>query len=187
MANINAPFGFRLVRDRTNGGSEEYDMVATYATAMGKGDPVKLTGSGRNVELAPTTAVTIIGVINGFEYTAVTGERVWSTFWPGNVGNTAVKVLVDPIDVGQKWEVMCDTLAATDIGAQFEYVVGTATAAKGHSLTYLNVTGSETATKVFFVDGLANSPSAPNNAYGAYAIAVGHFVKGPNLTYGGGV
>lgn len=184
MANTNAPFGFRQVKERTNGGTVEYDLVATYATKLGRGDPVKLTGVGRNVERAASTAATIIGVVAGIKYVDLQGQTVWTNYWPGNVGYTAVKVLVDPIEAGQQWMVQTDTLAAEDIGALADYTVADASATLMRSQTVLAASSTGTSGKVFLIEGLAD---IPNNAYGAYAVAVGRFVMGANLTNAGGV
>lgn len=184
MANTNSPFGFRLVRDRTNGGAVPYNLVATYATKLGKGDVVSMTGDGRNVERSAAGAAGIIGVVNGFEYTDTQGQRVWATYWPGNVGYTDVKVLVDPIEQGQQWEVQTDTLASTDIGAAADFTVADADATKARSQTVLAGSATATSGKSFLIEGLADRPG---NAYGAYAVAVGRFVEGANLTNAGGV
>jgi len=182
MANTNSPFGFRLVRDRTNGGSVPYTLVATYATKLGKGDPVALTGSGPNVERAAGDAVTVIGVVNGFEYTDVGGQRQWATYWPGNVGYTDVKVIVDPVDSGEEWEVQTDTCAVTDIGAHADATVADASATLARSQTVLAASSTGTSGKLFRIDRLKET-----SAYGAYAVVIGRFVEGANLHASGGV
>jgi hypothetical protein len=184
MANTNAPFGFRLVKDRTNGGTVEYDLVSTYATKLGRGDPVSLNGTGRNVARSATNVVTQIGVVAGIQYVDTQGQTVWANYWPGNVGYTNVKVLVDPIESGQQWMVQTDSMSAEDIGALANFTVADASATLQRSQTVLAVSSPDTTGMTFLIEGLAD---IPNNAYGAYAVAVGRFVEGANLSALGGV
>jgi hypothetical protein len=183
MANTNAPFGFRQVKDRTNGGTVEYDLVSTYATKLGRGDPVSLTGTGRNVGRTATDTVTQVGVVAGIRYVDTQGQTVWANYWPGNVGYTAAKVLVDPIEHGQQWMVQTDSCAEGDVGALANYTVADASATLMRSQTVLAASSTATSGMTFLIEGLAN---IPNNAYGAYAVAIGRFVEGANITSVGG-
>lgn len=183
MANTNAPFGFRKVKDRTNGGTVEYDLVSTYATKLGRGDVVAMTGTGRNVDRSAAGDVDIVGVVAGIRYVDTQGQTVWTNYWPGNVGYTQAKVLVDPIEAGQQWMVQTDTLAEGDIGACADFTVADASATLARSQTVLAGSSTATSGKSFLIEGLAD---IPGNAYGAYAVAVGRFVEGANITSVGG-
>ena len=183
MANTNAPFGFRQVKDRTNGGTQEFSLASTYATKLGRGDVVAMTGDGRVVDRSAAGDVDIIGVVAGIQYVDTQGQTVWANYWPGSVGYTQVKVLVDPIEAGQQWMVQTDTMASTDVGACADFTVADASATLSRSQTVLQASSTAANGKSFLIEGLAD---IPGNAYGAYAVAIGRFVEGANITSVGG-
>ena len=69
MANPNSTEGFVPVDHQGQGCLEtnEYTIALSYTTAIHRGDPVKLTGTGRNIELA-AAGDKIVGVFAGVEY-----------------------------------------------------------------------------------------------------------------------
>ena len=101
MANVNAPFGLRVYR-RIGGGADQqhkYTIDTAYSTALYTGDLVKMTGTGLNIARAAAgDDAGVVGVFNGCRYTDATGKRVFSPYWPGSSGNTAIEadVINDP-------------------------------------------------------------------------------------------
>lgn len=166
MANANAPSGFTPIRHKTGGqlAPTPYSIATGYATAIGMGDPVQLTGTGKNIELSESGNVDNLGVFAGVEYTDSDGQRQWSERWVAGTAATDIVVYVydDPFVV---YEAQMDTCAAANIGTVCDWTIGAPTAAHPRSATYL-VAGSATTGGSVRVLGLIDRP---DNAYGAYA------------------
>lgn len=190
MANTNAPFGLRPVR-HLNGNSivqNAYTIASGYTSSIYRGDPVKLTGTSNNIDLAVGTASTPtvngIGVFAGVSYVDATGKPVWSKYWPANTVATNIEAYVwdDPDII---FEAQSLSYAANDNGAlvDFTYVAGSALS--GLSGSYLDST-TGTTDRTFRLLGLSNRP---DNAVGAYAkvecIYVEHALKGVIAGVGG--
>ena len=172
MANVNSPHGLRL--HDTAGKSaylSEYTIATGYATGIGEGDIVKMTGTGRNIEIAAAGEEDSIGVFKGCMYVNSQGEQVFSSQWPASQAATEIKALVydDPsfTFVGQ-----VDTFAADDAGTTVDWTVGTIDTATGLSTTQLDTTHATTGS--LHLLGLA--PQA-KNAVGAYAKVLVRFLK----------
>lgn len=154
---VNAPFGLRPISS-INGGSwtektNEYyisasaDGATTYASNIFTGDPVVFNPAVANVgtisvylpnftDATPSTfsALPILGVFQGCEYTDATGKLVQSPYWPASTrvqAGTKIKafVLDDPNTV-------FDIQISTSINASAEAFV---------SKPYLPVTNTTTA------------------------------------------
>lgn len=168
MANTNAPRGFVPVRHLTGGQItlREFSIASGYNTALGAGDPVELTGTGTNIQLAASGNVDNLGVFAGVRYTNSSGQRVYSGYWPANTTGTNIVALVyaDPMIV---YTIQGDSVAAGDVGALADWTAGTPSATTQQSTTYLAVNGA-TGTTGKSVRILGLSPK-PNNNYGAYA------------------
>lgn len=179
MANTNAPRGFVAI-GHMNGGQapmHDYTIASTYGTALGAGDPVEMTGTGRNIQVSATTNVNSIGVFAGCSYTDSTGKRIYADYWPAGTTatNIVAHVLDDPFTL---FEIQCDSLAEGDVGSVSDYTVGTPSATTGQSTTYLAVSAA-TSGKCIQILGLSRKP---NNAYGAYAKAQVRFASHAYLT-----
>jgi hypothetical protein len=173
MANINAPFGLSPVRKLGAAcqsiASNAYSIASGYNTAIKKDDHVKLTGTGTNIALAGD-GETGIGVFAGCKYVDNQNRMIYTDYWPANAvtfdGTDAeCTVYDDPTTV---FEVQCDTLAKTDIGAHCDLVY-----AAGSTITQISGTtaaASSTATSGKSVRILRLSERLGND-YGAYAIA----------------
>lgn len=143
MALTASPFGF-IARKHPTGQTRAnaFKIAATYNTAIGYGDAVKLVTAG-TVEAAAATE-DMVGIFAGVEYTDATGKPVMSKSWPGAVSgatNITAWVYDDPENV---FEVQVATggtgYVQTVIGAQADVVVGTPNAVTGHSTSALNAT-----------------------------------------------
>jgi hypothetical protein len=167
MANANAPCGFIPIRDKTGGTTFEispYSIASGYNTAIGMGDPVQLTGTGKNIELSEATNVDNIGIFAGVQYNNAQGNPVWVEQWAaGTTGTDIIAFVYDsPLLV---YEAQMDTCAEANIGTVCDWVIGAPTAAHPRSQTYLTA-GSATTGGSVRILGLINRP---DNAYGAYA------------------
>jgi hypothetical protein len=169
MANVNAPCGFRPVR-KLGGGEitmNTYSVAATYATAIYDGDPVEMTGTGRQVQLAAADNSDNIGVFKGCSYKTASGEVVFSHHWPGvSDGKTDIKAyVIDDPDV--IFEIQADACAESEIGVLADWNAGTGNSSTGMSGAYATVTGvTATTGEPLRVMRLVDRP---DNAYGAYA------------------
>lgn len=169
MANINAPFGFRPVR-KLGGGeitTNIYSIATNYATAIYDGDPVEMSGTGRNVEIAEADNSDNIGVFKGCTYKTATGEIVYSHYWPGvSDGKTEIKAyVIDDPDV--IFEIQADSCAESEIGVLGDWNLGSGSTLTGLSGAYATVSGvTATTGEPLRVMRLVDRP---DNAYGAYA------------------
>jgi hypothetical protein len=169
MANVDAKFGLRPVRTlgSENVNQNVYSIATNYATAIYTGDPVQMTGTGKNVILAEATNADNIGVFVGCSYTDANGKPTFSPYWPGvSDGKANIKAFVvsDPETI---FEVQGDSVAEGDVGALCDWNAGTGSALTGLSGSYAVVSGATGTTgKSLRIMGLVDRP---DNAYGAYA------------------
>jgi hypothetical protein len=179
MANANAPSGFTPIRHRTGGNTSTnpYSIASGYATAIGLGDPVQMTGTGKNIELAEAGNVDNIGVFAGCQYNDANGEPKWVEQWTaGTVATDVIAYVYD--DPFMTYEAQMDTCAAANIGTLADWVIGAPTAAHPRSSTYLTA-GADTSGKGMRILGLINRP---DNEYGAYAKVEVQFAEHVLLT-----
>jgi hypothetical protein len=190
VANVNAPFGFRQYRGR--GTTPSYEQVTFgnggidyNATVIYNGDPVVRVGSGdgtikQAAGAAGGSTVTMAGIFQGCKYlSTVTKKTEWSNYWPGgspvtsgNQSTIEAYVINDP---NAQFVVQSDATGVTqaDVGANFDFNIGTGTAANGLSGAYLLHTGVTTAAYPFtFQELVLNPPGANGTAAGAYNLAV---------------
>lgn len=190
MANVSAPFGFRQSSglgsaptyeqtDFDNGGID----IATAAIYLG--DPVVRVGSADGtVEQAAGSAgsgtVTLAGIFNGCKYlSAAIGRTLWSNYWPGgspvasgNQTSISAYIITDP---NAQFYVQSDSTGVTQaaVGSNFDFAIGTGSAASQLSGAYLLHTGATTAAYPFRLNKLVLSPpGAPGTASGAYNLAI---------------
>lgn len=169
MANVNAKFGLRPVR-KLGGGTitqNEYDIATAYTTAIYTGDPVQMTGTGRNVALAEATNVDNIGVFRGCSYTDANGATVFSPYWPGvSDGKSNIKAyVIDDPDV--IFEMAADAVAVGEVGVVCDWNAGTGNTKTGISGAYAVVSGTSATTGGSL--RVMRLVDRPDNAYGAYA------------------
>jgi hypothetical protein len=143
MALTASPFGF-IARKHPSGQTRAnaYKIAATYNTAIGYGDFVKLTTDG--VLEAAAATEDGVGIFAGVEYIAADGKPTIAKNWAGAVSgatNITAWVYDDPENV---FEVQVGAggsgYVQTIIGAQADVVVGTPNATTGQSTSALNAT-----------------------------------------------
>lgn len=122
MANPDAPFGFKPVRNGSgapyNGAANLY--MATCGTNLFVGDPVLITGEANNAEIDghPPGSVPIVNVVGTANTSAVSGvivgvvpqSQTSTTYYAGTKTDTLVWVCDDPYAT---FEVQMDAAAAT--------------------------------------------------------------------------
>ena len=160
MANLDAPFGLRYVRNLQgnyySSGQSRY-RITTAATANAtniyQGDIVT-QGTGGNVTRIArasgggATGTIILGVFNGCFYTdPTTSKPTWSNYWPGNAATDAVAFIFDsPMDV---FEIQADAaFPVADLFGNFDVVDNSGTGSSDSGISYLELdvsTGATTA------------------------------------------
>ena len=161
MANLDAPFGLRYVRNLqgnyNSSGQSRYRITtadATNATNIYQGDIVTQGTAGNVTRIAradggSATSAIILGVFNGCFYTdPTTSKPTWSNYWPGNAATDAVAFIFDsPMDV---FEVQADAaFPVADLFGNFDIVDNTGVGSEASGLSYLELdvtTGATTAT-----------------------------------------
>ncbi|RUV86934.1 hypothetical protein EOA60_20780 [Mesorhizobium sp. M1A.F.Ca.IN.020.06.1.1] len=171
MSNTFAPFGFS--QHRGTGSAPTYEQtprsIALTAGAIYAGDPVTSQADGTIAQsVAGTTQ--IAGIFVGCEYVSATlNRKVWSPYWPGSgsaLANTTVTgyVINDP-----NAQFLCQSgnagspVAATDVGANINFAIGTGNALNGLSGAYANqATIATTATLPFRIVAVVTAPPGSN-------------------------
>lgn len=172
MSNTNAPFGLSPVRHLFGGviRPNEYTIADGYNTALYMGDPVAVTGTGRNIGIATaSTGSVVTGVFQGCKYINALGDTVWSKYWPASQaiksGTVAIAYVLD--DPFVLYEIQSDVtgIAEADIRLLTNLASATGNAGSGTSGWYsTGVSSTENQLKIY---GLA---AKGTNAYGAYAV-----------------
>lgn len=177
MANDDAARGLVPVRNLRGGFIRlgKYTIASAYATALYRGDPVALVGSGRSIQIATAGATNLVlGAFKGCRYKKNTGEFIYSAYWPASQVATDIEALVwdDPQTV---FRIQCDTgtsLAAADIGLNMDLVSGTGSATTGNSGWEADIsTKATTANLQLKTLGLSETYNSDKsaNAYGEHA------------------
>lgn len=176
MANTNSAFGLRPYRHLSGGcvRMNEYSIASGYSVDIFHGDPVEITGTGKNIQRAAAGNVDSIGVFAGCRFVNAQGEQKFSKHWPANQVATEIVALVydDPNIV---YEIQCDTLAEGDIGQLVDWNLGTGSVATGLSGAFADI-GALTASAGKSLRILELKPSV-DNAYGTYAKALVSFAE----------
>jgi hypothetical protein len=143
----------------------EYTIASELAANIFYGDPVEMTGTGRNITLAAADNPDSIGVFGGCRYVDASGKMTFSKRWPTGIVATEIVALIydDPQIV---FSAQATTIAEADVGqlADWNGTAGSAvTGISGNSVDGTSYAGTGGALRVM---GIINSP---DNAYGAYA------------------
>lgn len=170
MANNDAPYGLRPSRKLGGGAvaNDGYTIADGQAGAIFSGDVVMMTGTGKNIEIAPAGTANPIGVFAGCNFIGADGRVTFSPYWPDAQAleaNTVCQALVydDPNII---FRAQADTAAAADVGALCDWVAGTGNIKTGRSGTQAQ--GSLTATLGLGLRIMGLLPEV-GNEYGAYA------------------
>jgi hypothetical protein len=139
MANRDAPRGFQVVGHLTGGMQNRFNrhhIADGLAANLARGDACIPVNTSKNITRPGSGSVRLLGVFDGAIYTASNGDITYTPRW---ASGTAIKTgtVVDAFvydDPKTIFEVQYDgTLAAADIGALADVVLGTSDAATGTS------------------------------------------------------
>jgi len=153
MANKDAAFGLRPSRMMGgapySGGQSRYRIASGYSGKVFQGDLVKQVTGGGVERAAAGSAVPVVGVFNGCQYTdPTTGEQVFKNYYPGSVAAAdIIAFLVD--DPNVVFEVQADdTFPVADLFGNFDIVdqATTGDTSSGRSNVELDVTTGATTT-----------------------------------------
>jgi len=178
MANANAPFGLRPVRNLRTGTSQvniaTYFVPASDSTALYMGDVVKLggtadaRGSHATVTRAAAGDTVLLGAVVGIDQVKdVSAINLRQNYRPAS---TAMYVLVcdDPDAVYHVQEdSVGGALAITNVGECADIVVAAGSTVTGKSGTMLDSSTSSSSTANLRILGLADKP---DNVIGNYAV-----------------
>lgn len=188
MANVDAAIGFVPIKKLGGGtlSTGQYTIADSYNTALGKGDPVEMTGTGRVIAKAAAANQNNRGIFLGCHYTDAQGNFVWSEYWPASTATkdaagAIATVMDDPLAI---MRIQTDTLAATDAQALADWDSGTPSSVTRLSGTELVASSTGTTGKAIRIIGLSD---IPNNAYGAHAKADVMWAAHDFLATGAGV
>jgi hypothetical protein len=153
MANKDAAFGLRPSRMMGgapySGGQSRYRIASSLAGKIFQGDLVKQVTGGGIERAAASSAVPVVGVFNGCQYTdPTTGEQVFKNYYPGGVAASDIIAFVidDPSVV---FEVQADAaFPVADLFGNFDIVDNATTGdvKSGRSNLELDVTTGATTT-----------------------------------------
>lgn len=188
MANTNASFGMRPVRHNSGGVVRlgEYAIATGLASNIFRGDPVVLTNTTNQIDVA-TAGARLIGVFWGCEYTATDGEQIFRSYWPTGTtvkSGTTVKAWVydDPETV---FEVQCSgAYTDADIGAVADVTMATAgstlTGTSGAALDSTTISGSGSAQLLI----INRSRRVPNESatYGVVDVLINEHYRKAAMT-----
>ena len=153
MANKDAAFGLKPVRmmggSPYSGGQSRYRIANNLSGKIFQGDLVKQVTGGGIERAAAGSAVPVVGVFNGCEYTDPTsGEQVYSNYYPGSIAaDDIIAHIID--DKNVVFEVQADdTFPVADLFGNFDIVDQTTTGDvySGRSNVELDVTTGATTT-----------------------------------------
>jgi len=186
MANLDNPNGFSVDKHVGGGCSRLSEMTIdpAYAVKLHVGDPVKSSGTGRNIIKAGASDA-IRGIFQGCSYTAVDGSVVFANVWPG--ANQA-RVGTEPVanisaeDPAQELLVQVSgDFQPANVGDLANLTAGTGNDLTGRSGAEIDsaTLGSGAAYKIV---GLA---PIPGNSYGTnaqvLALAAKHELRGGTI------
>lgn len=173
--NVDRPAGLIPVRHRaggTPGRLGAYTIASALAENIYSGDPVDLTGTGRNIALATAgTDNPIVGIFAGVNYVDSNGEQQFRPRWPSGTVATEIEAFVydDPNMefVGQVDDTL--GLVEAEVGLNANLVAGAGSNFTGRSAWQIDKTGmAVTATLQVRILGLARRV---DNDYGQFAKA----------------
>lgn len=173
MANTAAPKGLKVVGNRVgtgfNGVVNEYKIASATAANIYAGDPVKLLTTGYVTVAA--AGENVRGVLVGVRYRDATGQPKVASYWPtGTVtlgSEDAVAVVADDPDVLIMAQFDAATAVTTAmIGATFDHVAGTGSAATGQSAATVGASTIGTASALLRYHGPAQFPGNDMTGYG---------------------
>lgn len=181
MANVSAPFGFRVHTGNLGSAAANYGLIVreilqSDTTKIFTGDPVKSLSTGYVSQWTASTAVSqLAGIFVGCKYLSTSfGRTIWNNYWPGSDAASGVRVFayLIPCNLGVPpvFEVQSSGTALTiaDIGANADVSIGTGSTATGRSGATLDqATLATTATLPFRIVGLYSDSAVSTSVNGA--------------------
>lgn len=141
MSATASPFGFKVNRHPSGiARAEIFTIAAAYATAIYKGQPVKLV-TGGGVEAAAVNE-DLVGIFDGVEYTDAVGRRIKRPDWPagGVTGATDIQAFVYTDPAIEYLVQASGSVAQTAVGDQADVVNPTANNGRGYSTCGMDAT-----------------------------------------------
>lgn len=188
MSNVNRPTGLIPVSHLAGGIPHRlgaYTIANDLNQNLFRGDPVTLTGTGRNITIATgATANPVLGAFAGVRYVNGDGEQIFSAKWPaqssGVFSDIEALVYDDPFQVFKVQVSGSAGLVEGDVGRTSNLVAGSGNSFTGLSGWLLDQTElDEDAADQVRILGLARDI---DNEYGQYAKAL---VQIQRHSYGG--
>lgn len=175
MANVDRPSGLIASRHSAGGTPQRlggYTIASGLAEDIYSGDPVDLTGTGRNISLAVAAIdEPIVGIFAGVKYVDSNGDQQFRPRWPTGTVATEIEALVydDPL---QEFVAQVDDTAGlieADVGLNAALVAGAGNDFTGRSAWQIDQsTLAVTVTLQVRILGLARQL---DNDYGQFAKA----------------
>lgn len=165
MANTQAQFGFKHIGYLSGGAADyqlnsQYQIQSSYVTAILQGTP--MIKSAASQYLIPATGTgnltTIVGILQGVDYTPVGGAPAFAPYWPGASAADGKAHLVDAPNALFLVASLLTAMPVTSIGQN----VGFSTGAGGTTV------GGGFATYVVDQGTLTTGPSAPFQVVSMY-------------------
>jgi hypothetical protein len=177
MANVDGRFGLRPLKSLSGGGHpaklSSYTIASAYNTDLFKGDPVEMTGTGKNIQQAAAANADNIGVFMGVDYPASDGTPTFGRYWPADTvtkGSVAARAKVHD-DPNTIFTIQCES--GTDftqamVGQGCDWVfTHTGDTATGLSGAEADISALATTNKSLRIMGLYNDPE---NVVGEHAV-----------------
>jgi hypothetical protein len=189
MNTINTPVGF-VARKLGGGGNagrtNRYYIAGALASNIYRGSAVKPTNTSKQLDVA-AAADRVIGVFHGCNYIDASGNIQFRPYWGSGqailTGSTVEADIVDDPNVIFSIQASGTAgLAAGDVGAFADVLIGTGSTATGNSGDQADQTTFAGSGVTFRIDELDSTTA---NNYGQYAKALVRFTKhylGPALT-----
>ena len=174
MPNVDRAAGLLPVRHASGGTPQRsggYAIASALPQDLYSGDPVVLTGTGRNITIATAGADNpVVGVFAGVRYVDSNGEQQFRPRWPTGTVATEIECYVYD-DPNQEFVAQVNGvgLAEADVGLNANLVAGAGNNFTGRSGWMVNATGvAVTANFQVKLLGLARQLE---NDYGQFAKA----------------
>jgi hypothetical protein len=181
VANNNNPLGFQPTGPRggnpTNYAQSFRKIRNANATAIYRGDPVNwgtTSDAGYIVQGTAGTTVPSAGIFWGCKFYSTTGKIIQeSQFWPGSGASGDATAYVMNLPLGQflvqsgNSSGAATPVAASQVGLNADFAIGTGSTVNGQSGAYLDVTTiANTATLPFHIVQLASDVVIAGGAQG---------------------
>ena len=154
MANRDNPAGLVPVAHYAGGEmrANEYAIAGGLGSNIFNGDPVKSTGTGKQIDVA-AAGDRMLGVFAGCQYEDPQGNVVYSPYWPtGQAVKTGTVprcwVFDDPGILFKCQTVTGTAFTAAMIGATADLIINAGDTATGKSRVEVNIAGSDLGVKI---------------------------------------